>query len=79
MGLAGSFGKEEKDVKLYASFNSDYLKYDFCSNPIDEVKMAPYFNNITIDGNVIPLENITLINEAKISDFYIIDVGNSTN
>lgn len=41
--------------------------------------MAPYFNNITIDGNLIPLENVTLVNGAKLSDHYIIDVGNCTN
>ncbi len=41
--------------------------------------MAPKFNNVTINGNLIPLENISLINDAYISDYYICDVGNSSN
>jgi len=41
-GFAGSYGHEEQDAKLYASWGVDYLKYDLCSY-IDDVmkKQAP--------------------------------------
>lgn len=35
MGLAGSFGHEESDAKQFADWGIDFLKYDYCSNPIE--------------------------------------------
>ena len=34
MGLAGSFGKEQIDAQMFADFGADFLKYDFCFNPL---------------------------------------------
>ncbi len=41
-GYEGSFGHEEQDAKLYASWGIDYLKYDLCSFIPDVMeKQAP--------------------------------------
>lgn len=50
MGLAGSFGHEENDAKMFSAWDIDYLKYDFCYNPIVNSKYTPDVGKFVIDG-----------------------------
>ncbi|MFT4093482.1 MAG: alpha-galactosidase [Niabella sp.] len=35
-GVAGSYGYEEQDAKLFASWGIDLLKYDYCNAPVEK-------------------------------------------
>jgi alpha-galactosidase len=41
-GMPGSFGYEEKDAKLFASWDIDFLKYDYCYCPDIETRDNDY-------------------------------------
>lgn len=67
MGLAGSFGYEEKDAKMFNAWDIDFLKYDFCFNPIVNQRFAPDVRNFVVDGKKIGDQEITTSGNAGIN------------
>lgn len=79
MGLAGSFGHEANDAKTFASWNIDYLKYDFCNNPIVNQRWAPDLGDLTINNVTYPASSAVLSGGASLnSQNMIINIGNSS-
>ncbi len=42
----GSYGFEEQDAKLWASWNIDFLKYDYCAAPTDQETAVDRYNRM---------------------------------
>lgn len=79
MGLAGSFGYEATDAATFASWNIDYLKYDFCNNPIVSQVWGPDLGDLTVNGTVYPAVNAEIVGKADLNGQGLIgNIGNGS-
>lgn len=77
MGLAGCFGHESTDAQTFTQdWDIDYLKYDFCNNPIANMFKSPYIGNVTVNGVIYSTKTADLYGIAHLTnDSMIMDIG----
>mgnify|MGYP003251508029 CR=1 FL=1 len=75
-GLAGSYNHESRDAQTFADWGIDFLKYDFCYNPLVSVPLNPIpgeangqsFTTTTINGMGVAAPAIPKFVVKKVKD-----------
>lgn len=79
MGFAGSLGHEESDAKQFASWDIDFLKYDFCNNPIVNQRWAPDITRIEFDEKSVDLDRGSFQGKCQFKTDRVINIGDGDN